>query len=86
MQRNSMGSFWAYQIGKETRVCMNSVIVFLLLGVYIGLAFVVARFCAVNAGWDKLARLVPRQDGGGVIDGEDGGSASSPANPAGMKP
>ena len=80
------GSLWAYQIGKGTRVCMNSVIVVLLLGVYIGIAIVIARFCAANAGWDKLSRLVPRQGGGGVVEGEEGDLVSSPADLKGIRP
>ncbi len=41
---------------------MKATIIFAVLGIYLVLAFVIARFCAVNAGWEKIADLIPKQD------------------------
>ncbi len=38
---------------------MKTVIVVSVLGVYLVLALVVARFCAVNSGWERIARILP---------------------------
>ena len=41
---------------------MKATIIFAVFGIYLVLAFVIARFCAVNAGWEKIADLIPKQD------------------------
>jgi len=38
---------------------MKAAIIILVLGVYLILAFIIARLCAVNAGWERIARVVP---------------------------
>ena len=38
---------------------MKAVIVFGILGFYFILAFAIARLCAVNAGWEQAADLLP---------------------------
>jgi hypothetical protein len=41
---------------------MKLAIIFTVLGVYFVLAIAIARFCAVNAGWEKAADLAPPED------------------------
>lgn len=50
---------------------MKAAIVLLVMGFYLVVAFVIARFCAVNAGWERLSDLIPRGGGGGVIEPEE---------------
>ncbi len=50
---------------------MKAAIVLFVLGVYFVIAIAIARFCAVNAGWEKVTKLVPRGSGGGVLEPED---------------
>jgi hypothetical protein len=38
---------------------MKAVIVFGIVGFYLILAFAIARLCAVNAGWEQAADLLP---------------------------
>ncbi|MFH1278854.1 MAG: hypothetical protein ABIK65_10800 [Candidatus Eisenbacteria bacterium] len=52
---------------------MKLAIILGVLGVYIIVAFVIARFCAVNAGWEKIADLLPP-------NGEDGFAEPEPKN------
>ncbi len=63
---------------------MKAAIVLLVLGFYLVVAFVIARFCAVNAGWEKLSNLLPSSGGGGIIEPEEKNFATdSPDFPRG---
>jgi len=42
---------------------MKAAIIFGIIGVYLVLAFAIARFCAVNAGWERIADLFPKNGG-----------------------
>lgn len=39
---------------------MKTVIVFFVLGGYLTMAVMIARLCAVNADWERIARKFPR--------------------------
>lgn len=52
---------------------MKAAIIFGVLGVYIIVAFAIARFCAVNAGWEKIADFLPP-------NGEKGFAEPEPKN------
>lgn len=40
---------------------MKAAIIFGVLGVYAIVAFAIARFCAVNAGWEKISNFLPKE-------------------------
>ncbi|MBN1825630.1 MAG: hypothetical protein JW958_05125 [Candidatus Eisenbacteria bacterium] len=58
---------------------MKVTIIILVLGVYLVLAFVIARLCAVNAGWEKIARVIPGNGERGR-NGLENGSAGPEAD------
>lgn len=49
---------------------MKATIILGVLGVYLVVAFVIARFCAVNAGWEKVADFIPRKNERGFAEPE----------------
>ena len=57
---------------------MKAAIILLILGVYLVLAFIIARLCAVNAGWERIARVIP---GNGEKNGIGPGNGPVRRNP-----
>lgn len=51
------------RMGRGSAYEMKATIFLIVLGVYLVLAFLIARLCAVNAGWDKVAGVFPRKGG-----------------------
>ncbi len=60
-------------MGRGSAYEMKATIFLIALGVYLVLAFLIARLCAVNAGWDKVAGVFPRKSG-------DGGDETNPSD------
>jgi len=56
---------------------MKVTIILIILGVYLVLAFAIARLCAVNADWERIVDFIPRNGVPDVPepDSPEGGTA-----------
>ena len=57
---------------------MKVTIILVILGVYVVLAFAIARLCAVNADWERIVDFIPRNGVPDVPEPDSQKRGSSP--------